>query len=230
MSNTIRVMLVEDNPRYREVVALALKLEPDIQLASQFGTAEIALRKLRDKPGGEAPDLILLDLRLPGMDGLEALPQFLAEAPEAKIVVLTQSDSEADVLRAISLGASGYLLKSSTVNTIIEGVRTVMRGGASLDAGVARFILHTLKTRLPRGGAETLLTSRQMEILTLLGEGLVKKEIADRLKISYPTVDEHVAHIYERLGVRNAPAAVNRAHRLGLFPAGPPPAVKPPPP
>ncbi len=220
MKSTIRVMLVEDNPRYREVIALALKQEPAIQLASQFGTAEIALRSLRDPANGERPDLILLDLRLPGMDGLEALPLFLAAAPGAKIMILTQSDSEADVLRAISLGATGYLLKSSTVTTIVEGIRTVVGGGASLDAGVARFIINTLKTRLPKGGAEVLLTGRQMEILTLLSEGLLKKEIAERLKISYATVDEHVAHIYERLGVRNAPAAVNKAHLLGLFLVG----------
>lgn len=220
MKNKIRVMLVEDNPRYREVIALALKQEPGIQLVSQFGTAEIALRSLRDTSSGEFPDLVLLDLRLPGMDGLEALPQFLSATPGAKIMILTQSDNEADVLRAISLGASGYLLKSSTVSTIVEGIRSVMNGGASLDAGVARFIINTLKTRLPKGSAEGLLTGRQMEILSLLGAGLLKKEIADRLKISYATVDEHVAHIYERLGVRNAPAAVNKAHLLGLFPFG----------
>jgi two-component system nitrate/nitrite response regulator NarL len=220
VKNKIRVMLVEDNPRYREVVALALKQEPGVQLASQFGTAEIALRSLREQTDGPRPDLILLDLRLPGMDGLKALPQFFSFAPSAKIIVLTQSDNEADVLRAISLGASGYLLKSSTVTTITEGIRTVMNGGASLDAGVARFILNTLKTRLPKGGTEDLLTDRQMEILSLLGEGLLKKEIAERLKISYATVDEHVAHIYDRLGVRNAPAAVNKAHVLGLFPRG----------
>lgn len=213
-------MLVEDNPCYREVIALALKQEPGIQLTSEFGTAEIALRSLREEPNGEPPDLVLLDLRLPGMDGLEALPQFLSAAPKAKVMILTQSDNEADVLRAISLGASGYLLKSSTVTTIVEGIRTVMSGGASLDAGVARFILHTLKTRLPKGAAGGLLTERQREILALLGEGLLKKEIAERLKISYATVDEHVAHIYARLGVRNAPAAINQAHLLGLFPRG----------
>jgi DNA-binding NarL/FixJ family response regulator len=213
-------MLVEDNPRYREVTALALKQEPGIQLASQFGTAEIALRSLREQSDGPRPDLILLDLRLPGMDGLEALPHFLSAAPGAKVMILTQSDNEADVLRAILLGASGYLLKSSKVTTIIDGIRTVMNGGASLDAGAARFIINTLKSRLPKGNAEGLLTDRQMEILTLLGEGLLKKEIAEHLKISYATVDEHVAHIYERLGVRNAPAAVNQAHFLGLFPRG----------
>lgn len=220
VKDEIMVMLVEDNPRYREVIALALKQEPRLQLASQFGTAEIALRSLREKPNGDVPDIILLDLRLPGMDGLEALPLFIAAAPGARIMILTQSDNEADVLRAISLGAAGYLLKSSTVNMIVEGIRTVMKGGASLDAGVARFIINTLKTRLPRSGAEGLLTSRQMEILTLLGEGLLKKEIAERLALSYATVDEHVAHIYERLGVRNAPSAVNKAHLLGLFPPG----------
>jgi DNA-binding NarL/FixJ family response regulator len=95
-----------------------------------------------------------------------------------------------------------------------------MKGGASLDAGVARFIINTLKIRLPKDGADVLLTGRQMDVLTLLGEGLLKKEIADRLQISYATVDEHVAHIYERLGVRNAPAAVNKAHQLGIFPSG----------
>ena len=218
MKSDIRVMLVEDSPRYREVIALALKQEPAIQLASQFGTAEIALRSLRENVAGERPDLILLDLRLPGMDGLGALPEFLAAAPEAKIMILTQSDAEADVLRAITLGATGYLLKSSTVNTIIDGIRTVMNGGASLDAGVARFIINTLKNRLPQTGTEVLLTGRQMEVLALLGEGLLKKEIAERLQISYATVDEHVAHIYARLGVCNAPAAVNKAHLLGLFP------------
>lgn len=220
MKSKIRVLLVEDNPRFREVIALALKQEPGIQLASEFGTAEIALRSLQDRASRELPDLILLDLRLPGMDGLQAIPRFLAAAPEAKIMILTQSDNEADVLRAISLGASGYLLKSSTVSMIVEGTRTVMNGGASLDAGIARFIVNALKTRLPKGEAERLLTARQREILTLLSEGYLKKEIAERLALSYATVDEHVAHIYERLGVRNAPAAVNKAHILGLFPPG----------
>ena len=207
-------MLVEDNPRYRESIALALEEASDIQLIGEFGTAEIALRRLK---AGALPDLILLDLRLPGMDGLAAIPLFLAIAPAVKIMILTQSNNEADVLRAISLGASGYLLKSSTVDRTLEGIRTVMSGGASLDASVASFILNALQTRLPKDDVEGLLTARQQEVLMLLSEGFVKKEIADRLSISYATVDEHVDHIYRRLGVRNAPSAVNKAHLLGLL-------------
>lgn len=218
MKKRIRVMLVEDNPEYREVISLALEDEADIELTSQFGTSEIALRSLQDRSTRKVPDLVLLDLRLPGMDGLDALPYFRTSLPDAKIIILTQSDEEADVLRAISRGASGYLLKSSTLNQITEGIRDVMDGGASLDTCVARFILDTLQTKLPKGEVENILTPRELEILSLLGEGLVKKEIAGQLDISYTTVDTHVAHIYEKLEVRNAPSAINKAHRLGLFP------------
>jgi len=218
MKRKICVMLVEDNPEYREVISLALEDEKDIELTSQFGTSEIALRSLQDMSTRKEPDLVLLDLRLPGMDGLDSLPFFRSSLPDAKIIILTQSDDEADVLRAISRGASGYLLKSSTLNQITEGIRSVMDGGAPLDAGVARFILETLKTNLPKDEIENLLTERELEIIILLGEGLVKKEIAHQLGISYTTVDTHVAHIYEKLDVRNAPSAINKAHRLGLFP------------
>jgi len=220
MSARITVMLVEDNPEYRNVIELALEHEDDMELTSQFGTSEIALRSLQNLTDSDAPDLILLDLRLPGMDGLDALPLFREAAPGARVIILTQSDAEADVLRAISLGASGYLLKASTVDQITEGIRSVMAGGATLDAGVARFILNTLQNRLPKRDIDNLLTARELEILTLLGDGLVKKQIAAQLGIGYTTVDTHVAHIYEKLEVRNAPSAINKAHRLGLFSDG----------
>lgn len=218
MKRRLRLLLVEDNPRYREAIVLALRDEPDLHCCGQFGTAEIALRSVRGQSAEELPNVIVLDLRLPGMDGLEALPRFISAAPNAKIVVLTQSDDEADVLRAISLGASGFLLKSSTASQIIQGVRDVLCGGVSLDPRVARFILKTLKMQQPKGESEPVLTERQMEVLVLLSEGLVKKQIADRLGIGYATVDAHITNIYSRLGVRNAPAAVNRAYLLGLFP------------
>ena len=216
----IRVMLVEDNKEYREGIGLILKHTPGINLASEFATSEVALRDLQDL-SSKTPDVILLDLRLPGMDGLESLPYFRSYAPEAKVIILTQSDSEGDVLHAIKLGAAGYLLKSATAEEIIEGIRTVMDGGASLDPGVASFILKSLQVRLPDQQQENApLSERELEVLEFLAKGLVKKEIADRLDIQYTTVDYHVSHIYGKLNVRNAPAAVDRGHKLGLLPHG----------
>lgn len=223
MKSPIEVMLVEDNREYREVIQLALKRDESFQLTSEYGTAEIALRNLETCSLGanslpRLPEIILLDLQLPGMSGLEALPQFAEALPKAKIIVLTQSDSKSDVLRAIALGAAGYLLKSSTVTQIKEGMRTVMNGGASLDPSVAKFLLESFQSRLPKKEIAKVLTQRETEILSLLGEGLVKKEICERLGISYPTVDSHVRHIYEKLKVHNAPAAISVAYRLGIFP------------
>ena len=214
----VRIMLVEDNIEYREVVRLALEQEPGVELTKQFGTAEIALRWLQSASPSEVLDLILLDLRLPGMNGLDALPLYRACAPEVKVIILTQSDQEPDVLRAIALGASGYLLKSATLNEISASIKTVMGGGAPLDKGVAKFILESLKTRLPKDVEQNPLSERELEIIQLLAEGLVKKEIASRLRIGYSTVDTHVAHVYGKLNVSNAPSAVNRAHRLGILP------------
>jgi DNA-binding NarL/FixJ family response regulator len=217
MQKTINIMLVEDHPEYREVIEMLLKKQPDIKLTGQFGTAERALRSLHSLTERKIPDIILLDLNLPGMSGLDAIPAFLADLPDAKIIVLTQSDREADVLKAITCGVSGYLLKSSTLSQITDGIRTVTNGGASLDAGVAKFILSTMKSHAPKSPTEPRLSDREMDVLTLLAEGCVKKEIAARLKIGETTVVTHVSHIYEKLNATNAPAAIHKAHRLGLF-------------
>lgn len=210
-------MLIEDNPEYRGVVELALEDHPKIELTQCYGTAETALRSLYTTSASERPHLILLDLNLPGMSGLEALPIFRTELPAARVIVLTQSDSEADVLRAISRGASGYLLKSASLQQITDGIGDVMGGGASLDKGVAQFILNTLQEKLPKKDLKDLLSERELEVLTLISNGLVKKEIAEKLEIGYTTVDTHVGHIYEKLGVRNAPAAVAKAFKHGLI-------------
>lgn len=214
----IQVILVEDSPDYRLVIEHALEVEPDIELVGQYGTSEIALRALENNQPKLSPDLILLDLRLPGMDGLESLPWFQKAQPKAKIVILTQSNAESDVLKAIQLGAAGYLLKSSTADQLVDGIRSVIQGGATLDASIARFILDALQTTLPEEASEALLSKRQMEILALLADGLVKKEIADQLKISYSTVNTHVEHIYQKLGAANAPAAISKAYKKGILP------------
>ena len=214
----IQVILVEDSPDYRLVIEHALEVEPDIELVGQYGTSEIALRALENNQPKLSPDLILLDLRLPGMDGLESLPWFQKAQPKAKIVILTQSNAESDVLKAIQLGAAGYLLKSSTADQLVDGIRSVIQDGAILDASIARFILDALQTSLPEEASEALLSKRQMEILALLADGLVKKEIADQLKISYSTVNTHVEHIYQKLNAANAPAAISKAYKKGILP------------
>jgi DNA-binding NarL/FixJ family response regulator len=217
MKNIIRVMVVEDHPEYREVIGFALKKETDMTLVSEFGTAERALRSLNDMTTRAEPNVILLDLNLPGMSGLDAVPFFKSAIPDAKIIVLTQSDKEDDVLRAIQLGASGYLLKSSTVARITIGIRNVMKEGTPIDAGVAKYILNRIKTA-PKKETVSALTDRETEILSLIAEGLAKKEIADRLKIGTSTVVTHVSHIYEKLNVANAPSAVSKAYRRGILP------------
>lgn len=217
MTKHIRITLVEDNLDYRDIITLTLGAESDIELVNQFGTSEAALRELKAMPKGKLPDLILLDLRLPGMSGLESLPHFREALPDTPIIVLTQSDNEADVLEAISKGAAGYLLKSSTLEKLTEGVRSVINGGGAIDSSIASFILKTLQTKLPPQGINHILTPRELEILTLLSNGLVKKQIADRLDISFATVDTHIRHIYEKLDVQNAPSAVGKAFSLGLF-------------
>ncbi len=217
MKNTIRVMMVEDHPEYREVIEIALQKSPNIELVSEFGTAERALRSLQDMETRKEPDIILLDLNLPGMSGLDAIPYFNKTIPDARIIILSQSNQEADVLKAISLGAMGYLLKSSTVTQITDGIKTVMEGGAPIDAGVAKYLLASFQAPPKADDSLPALSDREMQILKLVADGHLKKEIAEMLGISVYTVVTHTGHIYQKLNVVNAPAAINKAHTLGLF-------------
>jgi DNA-binding NarL/FixJ family response regulator len=132
--------------------------------------------------------------------------------------VLSQSEDKSDVIKAISMGASGYLLKNASLNTIIDGIRTVMAGGASLDAKVAKYILNNVQKQRPDSANAARLTKREMQVLELISEGQVKKQISHSLGISPPTVATHVRHIYEKLGVSNAPSAISKAYRTGLLP------------
>lgn len=217
MKNGINVMLVEDNPAYRKSIGYALNGRDGINLPHQFGTAEIAIQSLLEMEPAEIPDVILLDLNLPGMSGLDALPDFRQSTPQTQVIILTQSNREADIMKAISLGASGYLLKSSAVNELREGIQSVMRGGASLDEHVAKLLLEKLAPSRPKDSEHQILTEREIEMLTLLATGLVKKEIAERLSISTHTVNNHIRHIYEKLQVPNAPAAIAKAYKSGIL-------------
>ncbi len=217
MKKLIRITIVEDHRGYRDTIAIALEQHDRMKLENEFGTAEIALRALQNTDSSQQPDIILLDLNLPGMSGLEALPWIKQYAPKSEVIILTQSGNAADVSRAISEGAAGYLLKSATFKEIMEGIETVMEGGATLDPEVARYIINLLQGQSMPTPPERTLSERELEVLELIGEGFAKKEIASQLKISVTTVAYHVQHIYQKLEVPNAPAAINRAHRLGLF-------------
>lgn len=218
MSKNHQVCIIEDNHAYREVLRLAFERDASVKLHSEFGTAEIALREL-DKAEAK-PDLILLDLKLPSMSGLDAIRPLLELCPQTKILILSQSDAQQDILRAISRGAHGYLLKSASIKRITEHIASTCAGGSSLDPSVASYLVAKLRTKETQGmepqNAQDL-SKREYEILQLLANGMVKKEIADQLKISYATVDTHVRHIYQKLDTHNAPAAVSMAHRLGLI-------------
>ncbi|WPJ97171.1 response regulator transcription factor [Coraliomargarita algicola] len=217
MKMPTRIMLVEDNEEYRNVIQFAIRREEDLEMFSQFGTAEMAINSLGKIRSKLFPQVILLDLRLPGLSGLEAIPHFKEKLPDVKIIVLSQSCAESDVVRAIALGASGYLLKSSTVQQVTEAIRTVVGGGGSIDPSVAQYIIKSLREKPMRTATKKLLSDRELQVLELLAEGFQKREIAEKLHISYPTVDAHVRHIYEKLDVNNAPSAVRTAYRMGIF-------------
>ena len=216
-SNQTRILLIEDHAGYRETIELALDQEADMTSIGSFGSAEVALRDLQDE-ATPVPDVILLDLHLPGMPGLEALRWIRTYAPQAETLVLTQSDNTTEIHKALEGGASGYLLKSATLNQILDGIRTVASGGASLDPEIARYVLNQLRRPPPEEAPEKSLSGREREVLQLLGDGLVKKEVADKLGISVTTVAYHVKHIYEKLDVANAPAAISKAFRTGILP------------
>lgn len=217
MSSACRIILIEDNREYRDAIEFAVDGEADLDIVSAFSSAELVLKSLESNIATKEPDIVLLDLNLPGISGLEAIPYLRDCLPDSKIIVLSQSDSEADVLRAMTLGCSGYLLKSSTVDQIKDGIRTVIEGGKTLDPFIANYIIKVLQTRPLRAVASRLLSGRESEVLELLADGLQKKEIANQLNISSLTVDSHVRHIYEKLDANNAPAAVSKAYQIGIL-------------
>jgi DNA-binding NarL/FixJ family response regulator len=204
------ILIVDDHPLTREALA-ALLVQNGFDVAGQAADGETAVRQA----GELGPDLILLDLSMPGMNGLEALPRLRAAAPAAEVVVLTASGTEENLLGAIRGGAAGYLLKSEPPERIIEFLRGVARGEAALSGSVARRLLETVRET---GGRETgipdsiaaALTAREVEILLLLDDRLETDEIAKRLFISEHTVRSHVKSILRKLDVSSRRDAVEK--------------------
>ncbi len=210
------IVLIEDNHNYRKALREALADCDDFTISGDYGNGERALKQLASL-SAPSPDIVLLDLELPGMGGLDAIPRLLGQLPETRIIVLTRSEDKAKVVAAISRGASGYLLKSSSFEKIEQSIRDVGAGGASLDPQVANYILRAFQSVRPGQKGGNGLSRRQLEVLELLAEGLLKKEIADRLDLSYHTVVMHVRHIYDKLQVQNVSAAVAKAIKRGII-------------
>jgi two-component system, NarL family, nitrate/nitrite response regulator NarL len=204
------ILIVDDHPLTRDALAALLE-QNGFEVAGQAADGETAVRQA----GELGPDLILLDLSMPGMNGLEALPQLRAAAPAAEVVVLTASGTEDNLLGAIRGGAAGYLLKSEPPERIVEFLRGVARGEAALSGSVARRLLETVRET---GGRETgipdsiaaALTAREVEILLLLDDRLETDEIAKRLFISEHTVRSHVKSILRKLDVSSRRDAVEK--------------------
>jgi DNA-binding NarL/FixJ family response regulator len=208
--NTIRVLIVDDHPVVREGLVAALEDEPDLRIAGAAGSAEEAL----STAASARPDVILLDLELPGLNGIEAIPRFAAALPAAGIIILTAYDTDERVLGAVRAGARGYVLKGASVEEIARAIRAVHGGGSYLASPVAAKILRQMRS--PRR-ASTMLSDRERTVLREVAAGRSTKQIARVLGITERTVKFHVASIMNKLGADNRAQAVAEAAKRGLL-------------
>ena len=207
-----RVLIVDDHPLTQEALA-SLLTQHGFEIVAQASNGDEAIKQAAK----QQPDLVLLDLSMPGMSGLEALPEIRRVAPGSEVVVLTASGTEENLLRAIKGGASGYLLKTEPPSRIVEFLRGVVNGEAALSGSIARRLLEQVREGRYHGVPDeisSLLSARELEVLLLLDEHLGTEEIAHRLFISEHTVRSHVKSLLHKLGVssrRQALEALSRA-------------------
>lgn len=210
-TSDIRIWLVEDDESYRQTLALIVGTTEGFKVDLEFGDCESALDAAKH---GHAADVILLDINLPGLSGVEGLSQLKRLVPHARVIMLTIIDDAATIFEAFQNGASGYLLKNSSVDKIVAAVREASMGGMLMPAPVAEKVLAHFR----RPDREDYgLTSREQEVLEEMGRGYSQKEIADRLFVSPHTVNTHIQHIYDKLHVRSGLEAVAKAFREGLI-------------
>jgi DNA-binding NarL/FixJ family response regulator len=207
---TARVLIADDHPLTRDALA-GLLAANGFEVVGQASGGEEAIERAR----ALAPDLVVLDLTMPDMDGLTALPALREAAPEAAVVVLTAAEDDANLLSAIRLGAAGYLLKNEPPERIVEFLRGVSRGEAALSGAVARRLLEQVREGGPRHGVVPqsiagLLSARELEVLLLLDQHLGTEEIAARLFISEHTVRSHVKNLLAKLGVSSRREALEK--------------------
>lgn len=208
------VWLIEDHADSRRVLARVLNRSAKLACPCTFATCEEALAALKTNP---PPDVILLDIGLPGMNGIEGIPLLKNLAPATHVIILTVFDDQEKVFNAICAGASGYLLKNTDEEAIATAVREVMEGGSPINPRVARMVLNMFASRAAPHKQEYGLSAREREVLELMVQGLIKKEIAARLNLSYHTVDNHLRSIYGKLQVHTRGGAVAKAVAEGIL-------------
>ncbi len=209
----VNVWLVEDNHTFRNTVARVLSRVDDMECSQHFSNAEDALDAMM---GGGVPDVILLDVELPGQNGIEAVQKIKSLSPSTRVVMLTVFDDHEKVFKAICAGASGYLLKTSSVDRIVEAIHEAVAGGAPMTPQVASCVLQMF-SRLVQPKQDYGLTEREEKVLEFMTQGLIKKEIADKLSVSYHTVDTHLRNIYAKLHVHSRTGAVAKVLKERLF-------------
>jgi DNA-binding NarL/FixJ family response regulator len=209
----VEVWMIEDNHAFRNTVSRLLNQTQEIRCTQAFPACEDALALL---DSGATVDVLLLDVELSGMNGIDGLLKIKAISPATRVVMLTVFEDHERVFRAICAGASGYLLKASPFDRIVESVHQVMAGGAPMSPRVATSVLEMF-TQMAGPKTDFGLTEREREVLELMKEGLTKKEIAARLELSFHTVDDYLRNIYAKLHVHSQAGAVAKAMKHKLF-------------
>lgn len=207
----IRILITDDHPVVREGLSGMLAGQSDFEVIGLAADGDTAVQM----HAALAPDVTLMDLRMPGLDGVGAIEAIKAQQPQSRIIVLTTYDSDADILRAIEAGATGYLMKDAPREELFRAIRAAARGDSVLAPAVAA----RLMTRM-RAPAEESLSAREIEVLQLVAKGVGNKEIGKALHISTATVKTHLIHIYGKLGVDDRTAAVTTALERGIITLG----------
>jgi DNA-binding NarL/FixJ family response regulator len=212
-SSRISVCIIEDHSDYRKTLLQAINSSKSLTCNASFSNAEDALAHFADAP---QPDVLVLDLGLPGIDGIDAIPKFCELCPETKILVLTVFENKTRVFQALGAGASGYLIKSGGLKAITQGIEDAYNGIAPLSAEIAHMVFATFKAFKPTS-PDSEITEREAEVLQQLANGETRIIIADNLNVSRHTIDSHIRNIYRKLQVHNVSGAIKKAAELGIF-------------